>query len=202
MCTCVLLLLAADASAINFSKKTTEDAPEQFYLRTNFLAPLTNFGAEYCIGNNWSVGADYYFPWMPRNKSHKNCFQLLGWNVEGRYWFGKDRTVEDRLEGHSVGLSVAAGYYDFERNFMGNQGEFVSVGADYLYSLPVCKDKLHLEFTLGLGWIYSRVKPYEVYTEGGFAYKYSYEKNFNWWGPVKAGVSLIVPIQFKGRDGR
>lgn len=200
VCTCILLLFAVDASAVNFSKKKDKNETEQFYLRTNLLNPLTNFGAEYCIGNNWSVGADYYFPWMPRNKNHKNCFQLLGWSVEGRYWFGKDRTVEDRLEGHSVGFSVASGYYDIEKNFKGNQGEYASISADYLYSLPVCKDKLHLEFTLGIGWIYSRVKPYEVYSEGGKAYKLGYEKNFNWYGPTKAGVSLVVPIKAKRRS--
>lgn len=200
VCTCILLLFAVDASAVNFSKKKDKNETEQFYLRTNLLNPLTNFGAEYCIGNNWSVGADYYFPWMPRNKNHKNCFQLLGWSVEGRYWFGKDRTVEDRLEGHSVGFSVASGYYDIEKNFKGNQGEYASISADYLYSLPVCKDKLLLEFTLGIGWIYSRVKPYEVYSEGGKAYKLGYEKNFNWYGPAKAGVSLVVPIKAKRRS--
>ena len=200
VCTCILLLFAVDAFAVNFSKKKDKNETEQFYLRTNLLNPLTNFGAEYCIGNNWSVGADYYFPWMPRNKNHKNCFQLLGWSVEGRYWFGKDRTVEGRLEGHSVGLSVASGYYDIEKSFKGNQGEYASISADYLYSLPVCKDKLHLEFTLGIGWIYSRVKPYEVYSEGGKAYKLGYEKNFNWYGPAKAGVSLVVPIKAKRRS--
>lgn len=104
--------------------ETKVDTTEIFYLRTNLLSPLTNIGAEYSIDDHWSVAADYYFPWIPRDKSHRNCFQLLGWNIEGRYWFGEDRTYEDRLEGHSAGLSLAAGYYDFERNFKGNQGEF------------------------------------------------------------------------------
>lgn len=173
----------------------TNDSTEIFYLRTNLLAPLTNFGAEYCIDEHWSVAADYYFPWIPRDKSHRNCFQLLGWNVEGRYWFGENRTYEDRLEGHSTGLSLAAGYYDFERNFKGNQGEFVKVGADYTYAMPIFQDKMHLEFTIELGYIYSQMRPYEVFEEGGKAYKLGYKKNFNWLGPTKAGVSLVVPIR-------
>lgn len=164
-------------------------------LRTNLLVPALNIGAEYPIGTSWSVGADYYFPWFRRNASNKNCFQLLGWNLEGRYWFGKDRTPGDALKGHSVGLNASAGYYDIERNFKGNQGMFAAVIADYLYSLPVFNDKLHLEFTLGLGYIYSQMRPYEVFEEGGKAYKLGYKKNFNWLGPTKAAVSLVFPIR-------
>lgn len=178
------------------------DKKEIFYLRTNFLSPLTNFGAEYCIDNNWSVAADYYFPWFFRNRHNRNCFQLLGWNIEGRYWFGKDRSEEDRLEGHSIGLSASAGYYDFEREYKGKQGEFVSAGVDYLFSLPIADDRLHLEFTLGLGYIWSYVKPYNVFEDGGKAYKTGYTERFNWWGPTKAGVSLVVPIKCKRRAER
>lgn len=175
---------------------------ELFYLRTNLLVPLSNFGIEYCIGNNWSVGADYYFPWIFRNPDHRNCFQLLGGGIEGRYWFGNSRIEEDRLEGHSVGVSLSGGYYDFERGYTGNQGEFVNIGVDYLYSLPIFKDRLHLEFTVGLGYIYSYVKPYDVFEPGGKAFKRGYTQNFNWIGPSKAGVSLVVPIRSKRRECR
>lgn len=174
---------------------------EIFYLRTNFLSPLTNFGVEYCINDSWSVGADYYFPWAFRNPDHKNCFQLLGGQIEGRYWIG-DRQYHNRLEGHSVGAYISGGYYDFGRNYNGSQGEFVSAGVDYLYSLPICNDKLHLEFTIGIGYLYSYVKPYEVLEDGGLAYKLGYTKNVHWVGPTKAGVSLVVPITTKRRGGK
>lgn len=196
-----LMALSASPSALAeetdspYRHEAKADTAEIFYLRTNLLSPLTNIGAEYSIDDHWSVAADYYFPWIPRDKSHRNCFQLLGWNIEGRYWFGEDRTYEDRLEGHSAGLSLAAGYYDFERNFKGNQGEFVKIGADYTYAMPIFRDRMHLEFTIELGYIYSQMKPYEVFEEGGKAYKLGYKKNFNWFGPTKAGVSLVIPIK-------
>lgn len=177
-------------------------AKEIFYLRTNLLSPLSNFGVEYCIDNNWSIGADYYFPWIFRNPDHKNCFQVLGGSIEGRYWFGKDRDETERLEGHSVGVGLMGGYYDVERNYTGKQGEFGGVSVDYLYSLPIANDKLHLEFSLGLGYIYSYVKPYNVFEEGGKAYKTGYTERFNWFGPTKAAVSLVVPIKAKRRTGR
>ena len=170
--------------------------------RTNLLAPALNFGAEYPIGTHWSIGADYYYPWAKRNPDNRNCFQLLGWGLEGRYWFGKNRTLDDLLQGHSVGLNTSAGYYDIENEFAGNQGTFVSVGADYLYSLPIFKDKMHLEFTIGLGYIFSRMTPYDVFESGGLAYKTGYTMDFHWVGPTKAGVSLVVPIRAKRRAER
>jgi len=186
------------------SSSSTESVPQEkesrgepllFAFRSNLLVPALNFGAEYPIGTDWSVGADYYFPWIMRKQDNRNCFQLLGWNLEGRYWFGKNRTQADVLQGHSVGLNAAVGYYDIERNFKGNQGTFVSVGADYLYAMPIFNNKVHLEFNVGLGYIFSQMRPYEVFEEGGNAFKLGYKKNFNWVGPVKAAVSIVVPIR-------
>lgn len=181
------------ALPLNYTQK------ELFYLRTNFLVPLSNFGVEVALGNNWSMAADYYFPWIFRNPNHKNCLQLLGWNLEGRYWFGKERRREDRLEGHSIGLGGSFGYYDFEKQYEGIQGEFINVGLDYQYSIPICKDKLHMEFSLGVGYIYSYLRPYDVFEDGGKGYRKGYSEKFHWIGPNKASVSLVVPIRGKRR---
>lgn len=170
--------------------------------RTNLLVPGLNAGVSVPVGNNWSVGVDYYYPWIPRKWDRKNCFQLLGLCLEGRYWFGKGRTDKDRLQGHSIGINLSGGYYDVENAFTGHQGEFISLGLDYLYSLPVCRDMIHLEFTLGLGYLYSYARPYDVFEAGGKAFKEGYVKNIHWFGPCKAGVSLVVPIKIKRRDGR
>lgn len=173
---------------------------ELFFVRTNLLLPLLNIGVEVPIGNHWSVGADYYFPWAPREDDHKDCYQALAWNLEGRYWFGKDRKVEDRLEGHSVGLSAMGGYYDLERNYDGIQGTLYNISVDYLYALPLFKDKIHMEFSLGLGYFFSpKAQPYAVLEEGGLAYKKGYTKDIHWIGPNKAGISIVVPIKAKGR---
>lgn len=171
-------------------------------VRTNLLVPGLNVGVEVPVGNSWSVGADWYYPWGFRNPDHKNCFQLLGGSLEGRYWFGSDRTQMDRLAGHSVGMNLGAGYYDFGRNYSGRQGEFATVGVDYLYSLPVCDGKLHMEFTVGLGYIYSKLRPYDVFETGGKAFKRGYSENFHWVGPTRAAVSLVVPIKAKRRTDR
>ena len=163
--------------------------------RSNLLVPALNVGVEVPIGTNWSVGADYYFPWVWPKKDNKNCFEFLGWGIEGRYWFGKNRTIHDRLQGHSVGLYGYMGYYDFERNFHGHQGEFVNVGLDYTYAMAVGKKKaVHFEFSLGVGFIYSEARKYTVIEATGPLISDKITQKVRYFGPTKANISLVVPI--------
>jgi hypothetical protein len=164
-------------------------------VRSNLLVPALNVGVEVPIGTHWSVGADYYFPWIWPKRDNKNCFEFLGWGIEGRYWFGMNRTQFDRLQGHSVGVYGYVGYYDFERNFHGHQGEYVNVGVDYTYAMAVGKRKsLHLEFSLGLGYIYSKARKYTVIESQGPLISDKITKNVRFFGPTKANISLVVPI--------
>ena len=171
-------------------------------LHTNLLVPCLNFGAELPIGNNWSVAADYYFPWFWPNEKNKNCFELLGWSVEGRYWFGRDRQPHDRLKGHSVGVYMAGGYYDFEKNYRGMQGEFVSPGIDYTYSMAIGRKKnMHLQFTIAAGYIRSWGRTYNVFSEYGELYPDEGTVIWDYVGPTKAAVSLVIPL-YKKEGGR
>ena len=170
-------------------------------VRSNLLVPALNVGVEYPLGTNWSVAADYYFPWLKLGEKNKNCFQLLGWSAEGRYWFGRDRSLDDRLKGHSVAFYGAGGYYDFEFNYEGTQGEFVTAGFDYTYAMPIGKKKrLNLEFTLAVGYIHSWGRPYEVLADYGPLFKEIADISFDYFGPTKAAVSLVVPIKVGRRQ--
>ena len=107
-----------------------------------------------------------------------------------------------RLLGHSVGAYIGGGYYDFERNWAGNQGSFLNVGVDYKYAMPLFSGLIHLEFEFGLGYIYSKAQPYK-YIEGIFYLDRGRHKNIHWVGPTRAQVSVVVPIyitkdQWKG----
>lgn len=164
-------------------------------VRSNLLVPALNVGVEVPIGTNWSVAADYYFPWIWPKKDNKNCFEFLGWGIEGRYWFGRNRTVLDRLQGHSLGLYGYMGYYDFERNFRGHQGEFVNVGLDYTYAMAVGKKRaVHFEFSIGVGYIYSQARKYSVIEECGPLISEKRIKKIGFFGPTKANISLVVPV--------
>ena len=169
--------------------------------RTNLLVPALNLGAEIPLGDRWSMSADYYFPWIWPNQRNKNCFELLGCSVEARYWFGRDREPQDRLKGHSIGAYFAGGYYDFERNYRGMQGEFISPGIDYTYSMEIGRKKnLHLEFTLAVGYIRSWGRPYTVYGDYGELYPDDGTLIWDYVGPTKAAVTLVVP--FYKKEGR
>lgn len=184
-----------------------------FALRTNFLAvPFTNIGVEVPLGQHWSIGADWYSPWIwrqdykfpsLRHASDKDArgwaFQFQAADVEVRYWFkNTKKQPEQRLLGHSIGLYVAAGHYDFERNWTGHQGEFWNVGIDYLYAVPIFKGRMHMEFELGLGYIHSLNTPYECIVHGDVLYRTpGARKRVNWFGPTRAQVSLVLPIYVK-----
>ena len=189
------------------TQQPTKEKFSPFALRTNLLLPALNIGIEVPLGDRWSVGADWYYPWLWRPKHAEGvdypgwCVEALALNIEGRYWFGK-RSPEKRLLGHSAGLFAMAGYYDFERNYKGLQGEFATVGVDYLFAMPVFKKRMHLEFCLGIGYFYSQARQYEVYTPGGKGYKEKdMAKVIQYFGPVKATVSLVWPIYFTKKGG-
>ena len=179
-----------------------------FALRTNTLAiPFTNIGVEVPLGEHWSLGADWYSPWIWRERHSENLdtwgwgFEFQALDLEARYWFTNPRKrPEQRLLGHSIGLYAAAGHYDFERDWKGNQGEFGNIGIDYLYALPLFKGRMHLELELGLGFIYSRNQAYLCITHGDKCYRYGNGKRaVTWLGPTRAQISFVVPIYVKTR---
>ncbi len=179
-------------------------------IRTNLLLPLLNVGMEIPVGNRWSIAADWYSPWLWRQwgnrfyEPQRYCFEGLGGYLEGRYWFGNNhmRNTECnkyRLSGHSLGLIVAAGYYDLQWNWVGKQGEYGAVGIGYMYSVPVGrKAGVHLEFEIAFGYMTTAWRSYEVHEPGGRLI--GDWKDGSWGGPVplKAGFNLVVPFFNKG----
>lgn len=169
--------------------------------RSNLLLPLMNIGVEVPIGNRWSLSADWYYPWAWRLPDHKDCFEFLGGTAEARYWFGRrhrpgEKNTKYRLLGHSIGLVAGAGYYDFQEKWAGFQGEYGAAGIDYQYAMPLGKKgNIHLEFDLTLGVITAQNIPYDVFSSGGILlHRDGLVERFNWAGPIKGGVSLVVPI--------
>lgn len=172
--------------------------------RTNLLVPALNVGLEIPIGTDWSVGVDYYYPWWLA-KSNKYCVEMLGLFIDGKYWFGQDRTETDKLTGHALGVYAGAGYYDFQWLKSGYQGEYVDVGVDYTYSIPLAKDKLRMEFNIGLGWIHTVARHYTPTDDYGDLIKDPGIRHmkYNFFGPTRASVSLVVPIRVRtsGKGG-
>lgn len=203
--------VSADSSGLVLSElripqravQSWRESREIFYLSSNLLCPLANVGVDVALGNTWSMGLGYSYPWLWRAADHKHCFQLLSWAVDAHYWFGagtgaeRARSYEDRLEGHSVGMSASFGYYDFERNYQGWQGEFAALAADYRYAWPIFDDRLHLQFSLSFAYLYSVARPYDVPERGGKAYKRNYTQRLHYLGPNAVELSLVLPVKWK-----
>lgn len=174
--------------------------------RTNLLTPAMSIGLEFPIKDNWSIGFDYYYPWV-LPKSNKWCVQTLAVFGELRYWFpGQSYKWSDdqRLQGHSIGLYGGVGYYDYQLKEDGLQGEFVDVGVDYTFALPIAKGKLRMEFNIGIGVVRSWYRPYymssdysDLIKEPGILYNTT-----NFIGPTKAGVSFVVPIRVQTKASK
>ena len=171
-----------------------------FALRTNLLVPAMNVGLEIPIKKHWSIGFDYYYPWFVSDKNLW-CCEMLGAFADVKYWFtGKNPwTDSSKLKGHAVGLFAGAGYYDFQNKIKGFQGEYLDLGIDYTYALPVAKDKLRFEFNIGLGLIQTVYRPYtpssdytDLIKEPGIQHR-----STSFFGPTRGSVSLVVPITVK-----
>ena len=182
--------------------QTMQTDPERTVvaIRSNLLLPTLNVGAELPLGNRFSVGADWYYPWVFRGPLHKDCVQALGLSLEARCWLGSRhkgaKGEANRLLGHSVGIYTMGGIYDLERNYLGYQGEYWLAGVDYLYAMPLGKEKKwRLELSLGVGYFHSMATAYQVYSEGGKGYRdKDFRRQVRYYGPTKVAVSLVYPI--------
>ena len=179
-----------------------EERERLFAIRSNLLLPLMNVGIEYPIAPHWSLEADWHYPWIWPARANKNCFEMLCLTAGARWWMRKPRDLSWRgradLTGPSLGLNAMAGYYDFERDFKGRQGEFAGAQLDFTYGTQLGKSALRMEFTIGAGYVFTQSRTYHVNYEGGLLLKDDYYEYINhWFGPTKLAVSLVIPISRK-----
>lgn len=188
------------STTIQFDRRFKEKKWRKMILaaRTNLLFPGLSVGLEFPIKDNWSIGFDYMYPWAV-SKNNRWCAEMLGLFLDARYWFPGEKNKwsrTERLQGHAVGVYAGAGYYDFQNKKRGAQGEYLDFGVDYTYALPVANNKLRFEFNIGIGMIRTQYRPYypasdysDLIKEPGIKYHTT-----NFFGPTRAGVSLVVPI--------
>lgn len=157
-------------------------------IKTNLLLPLLNVGIDVPVGEKFTIGAEYYWPWI-KPEHNRWCSQMLAAFLDGKYWYKKR---------HGFGIYAGAGYYDFQNSTHGYQGEFIDAGADYTYSLPVGEKKwMRIQFNLGIGYIFSTARhyypseDYEVLVKDPTVKR----KDTHFVGPTRAGISLVFPIR-------
>lgn len=190
-------------SQLDWHKGEIKPAP-LFALKSNMLydiATAINIEVEIPLGRRWSVAAEWIFPWW-LSESRQRSFEMLNGNLEGRYWFG-EREQREIMTGWSLGLYAGGGYYDLEWNKKGYQGEYMlSGGLSGAYTHPI-GERLRLEYSLGLGTIFTKYRRYEAQRKevGGWCLKRLYSGRKGWFGPTRARVSLVWMIGDKSKLG-
>lgn len=176
-------------------------------IRSNMLydvLAVPNLGAEFYIGKNWSIGANWMYAWWSKNSSHR-YWRLYGGDINLRKWFGSKAKAKP-LTGHHVGILAQTQTWDFEfggKGYMGgkpggNIFDRANYGAsiEYGFSLPVA-ERLNIDFSVAAGYIGGK---YVTYTPQGAGYVWTATKQFNWFGPTKAEISLVWQIGCGNRN--
>ncbi len=166
----------------------------KFGIKTNLLywIPTTpNIGLEFGMARKWTmdISAGYNpFQW------HKGGVNKWGYvQPEARYWFCQ------RFEKHFIGLHALYIKYNigntefpftdaFEQYRYDGWG--AGAGISYGYHLPMAK-RWAWEFSVGAGYVYLEYDKYRCYD----CDEYEGRKNRHYFGPTKAGVSLIYMIR-------
>ncbi|MDE6650660.1 MAG: DUF3575 domain-containing protein [Muribaculaceae bacterium] len=192
--------ISADISPLPYNRAGEVKTCKPFYmgLKTNMLYDallLPNIGAEFYVGKNISLTADWMYGWWDRDRTHY-YWRAYGGNVGARWWFG-EKAHEKPLTGHHLGLFAGAVTYDFElgkggimggvpRGTLWDRCNFIS-GVEYGYSLPVAR-RLNIDFSLALGYMGGKYLKYQP--KYGF-YIWQSTHRLHWFGPTKAEISLV-----------
>lgn len=180
---CLLLVATANAQT------------NKFAIKTNLLYDATstvNLGIEAAFAPNWSVDVSGNLNLWALNKSEGRQIKHGLVQPEVRYW------LCEALQGHFFGINAA--YMQYKVGGMkipfvdGSKNNYydgwaTGVGISYGYSAVVTR-KWNLEFTLGLGVMYSE---YDVYARGG-GKLLAKDMSKTFFTPTKAGISLVYKL--------
>jgi hypothetical protein len=175
-------------------------ACKPFYMaiKTNMLydiAAVPNIGAEFYLGKNFSIAANYAHAWW--KKEEKNFYwRYYGADASIRWWFGKPTRVKP-LQGHHIGVNYQILTYDFQLGKTGimagmPNGNMIDranhiVALEYGYSLPIA-ERLNIDFTIAGGYHWGLFEEYKP-VDGHPVWQAT--KRRQYFGPTKVEISLV-----------
>ncbi len=175
-------------------------------VKTNLLydaVTALNFEVEIPVAGRWSIMAEDVFPWW--HIDNKYAFQMWEMGVEARFWFKPwDVNGTEKMRGWFVGAYGMSSKYDFQYDRSINyQGEYWSAGITAGYVMPIGrKQKLNLEFSISAGYLQTDYRHYMPAEDYSVLIRDPYNMGtVSYFGPTKAKVSLIVPINFGKKGG-
>ncbi len=177
-------------------------------IKSNLLEDLSlipNVGVEFYLGNAWSIGANYRHGWWHNDELHR-YWRLYGGELNLRKYFGA-KAKESPFRGHHLGVYSEILTYDFELGGKGIMGGIpggtifdkfnYTFGVEYGYSVPIARN-LNLDFSLGFGY---HGGEYLEYLPMDDCYVWQSTNLRRYWGPTKAGVSIVWLLGNSNRKG-
>lgn len=165
-------------------------------IATGFHAIPVNGGFEIPIGQHWSAYGDYLVttPWRAWN-SNGECAELMHWGVGAKWYPGGSfkrpfsaKPNRQVLDGWYAYAGVGMGYYDFQHNGNGYQGEEILASVGIGYGLTLGKH-WSLDFGLGVGPMFTYYRYYEGRSNNQHL-MYQYKGTFQYLGITDVKVSL------------
>ena len=170
-----------------------------FALKTNLLfdaVTALNAEIEIPIGKRMSFVWEDVFPWW--ETGNKYCLQNWQMGPELRYWFSPwDPHGTDKLRGFFIGAYGASAKGDLQNDRKFNyQYEYWSAGLTGGWSARLGRKNWgRLEMSLGLGYLDADYRHYIPMDDYSKLIRDPYDVgNFTFWGPTKAKVSLVIPV--------
>lgn len=175
-------------------------------IKTNLLfdvATALNVELEIPIARQWSVAAEWIFPWWYLKKDKWSMHIMYG-NLEARYWFDNNLRSDyyyklkhkqrNSMQGWFMGVYAGGGIYDLLWKEEGVKGNvYLSTGLTGGYVLPLNR-KMAIEFSLGVGYLRTN---YERFVPKRNCLVWQRNESLKWFGPTRAKVSLIWKLSFK-----
>ena len=157
-----------------------------------------NLGVEVGIGNRMTLDLSGGYNWFNLDGSKNNNQKLVHWIVQPEFRY----FLNERFNGHFFGVHALYSEYNIgghelpllfgkgSKEFR-HEGNAVGGGFSYGYQLPLAK-QWKLEFNLGLGYMRMQYDQYDCSNCGKLNEQ---GKVKNYFGPTKAGISVIFQIQ-------
>ena len=163
--------------------------------------PLT-IGVEVPVGQHWSVYSNYMAtaPWRAWD-NNAECAELIHLDLGAKWYPGGSfyqpfvrKQNRELLDGWYAYGAVGAGYYDFERNGKGYQGEEILGTLGLGYGLTLGKN-WSLDFALGVGPMFTQYRYYIARNNNQYLV-YQYSGTMQYFGVTDAKVTLRYLLHY------
>lgn len=162
-----------------------ENCFENVALKTNLLAYavlMPNISLEVKFARRWSTELEWQVAWWSKEDPRK-VYRISMGTGELRYW----PIIRSKWHGMYVGAFGGGGIYDIDNSEKGHEGHGFMTGLSVGYMWPIGK-YFSLDAGLGVGYMRLRDKTY-IPLDGHFLYQMT--KNINYFGPLRAKLSLV-----------